>query len=175
MKRTGIATDAIRNRIFSLCHERKYENAIQEAENLIKPRRTHKQKAFGLRMLAYILDHQKQKAEAANLLLKAVKWHPGDRAIHSSLIRRLIDCRRYPEAIQFAEKLIKLDRNRRWRPYTDLACFHKAYAMYKLGKLDEAEAELRHVVDEGNIWIDGHLATKPSLLGEIARAKSAKT
>jgi hypothetical protein len=47
--------------------------------------------------------------------------------------------------------------------------------MYKLGKLDEAEAELKHVADENNIWIDEHLATKASLLGEIARAKSEKT
>jgi tetratricopeptide (TPR) repeat protein len=175
MKRTGIATDAIRDRIFSLCHEKKYESAIKEAKSLTKPTRTHKQKAFGVRMLAYILAHQEQTAEAANLLLKAVKGHPADRAIHSSLTRRLIDCARYPEAIQFAERLIKLDRNRRWRPYTDLARFHKAYAMYKLGKLDEAEAELKHVADENNIWIDEHLATKASLLGEIARAKSEKT
>lgn len=171
MKKTRSVTDAIRHRVFSLCDGKQYEKAIKEVENFLKRAHTAKQKTVGLRMIAYVLHSQKRKAEAAGLLLGAAGKHPRDRAIHYTLIMRLIDCARYREAIQFAERLIHLDRNRRWRPFTDSAHFHKAYALLKLGKLDEAEKELRCVKDEGNIWIEGDLSSKPLLLEQIARER----
>lgn len=173
MKKTRSVTEIIRDRVFTLCHEKNYEGAIQEAEFLMQGQ-TLKQKTFGLRMMAYILVHQKRETEAANLLLEALEKYPADRGIYHALVRSLIDCARYQEAIRIAERLIRLDINKRWRPFTDSTHFHKAYALFKLGQLDEAESELKRVKEEGRVWIEGHLSSKPALLELIAQERRKK-
>lgn len=170
MKKTHSVTEIIRERVFSLCHERNYGGAIQEAESLMQGR-TVNQKTAGIRMMAYILGHQGKEAKAANFLLAAIEKYPTDRGIYHALVRNLIDCGRHEEAIGIAERLIRLDRKRRSRPFTDSAHFHKAHALFQLGRLEEAESELKRVQDKGNIWIEGHLSSKPLLLEQIARER----
>jgi tetratricopeptide (TPR) repeat protein len=171
MKKVRSLTEAIWDRIDSLCRQKQYETATKKIEAFLDGASSHKQQAEGLQMMAYVLRRQRKKIEANDILLEAVEKHSRNRGIHFNLVFGLIDCARYQEAIQFADRLIRLDKNRRWQPYTESARFHKAYALAQLGRIDEAEAELKRVRDKGNIWIQGHLSSKKLLLEQIARER----
>ena len=117
---------------------------------------------------------QKQFHQALAYRRQAKAKNPDDRGIAHALMGDLIDCGHYAEAIESAESVISLDRDSEWQPFTNSARFHKAYALYKLGRLDEAEREFAQVEDHGNVWLDRHLTTKAKLLEEIARARDSK-
>jgi tetratricopeptide (TPR) repeat protein len=97
--------------------------------------------------------------------------NPSDIGIEHALLRSLIECGRYAEAVESAHRVISLDQSSEWHPFTNAARFEKAYALYKLGRLEEAAEEFAEVEDEGNVWIDRRLLTKSLLLEEIEQAR----
>jgi tetratricopeptide (TPR) repeat protein len=166
--------DTMRERVLSFCDQRKYQEALEIARSLLSPDRTEAEQAEGLSMHAYIMRMQKELGQALAYRQKARVKNPADRGIEHGLMRNLVDCGHYAEAIESAERLMSLDRDTEWQPFTDSAHLHKAYALYKLGRLEEAEREFALVKEEGNIWIDRRLTTKALLLDEIARSRGRK-
>jgi tetratricopeptide (TPR) repeat protein len=166
--------DNIRERVRELCNQKNYSEALEVAKVLLSPDSSDRQQAEGLWMHAYVMEMQGKVSEAIRYRYQAKAKNPTDTGIEHSLMRNLIECRRFAEAIESAERLIALDRDTEWQPFTGSAHFHKAYALYKLGQLDEAIREFSLVEDMGNVWIDRHLTTKALLLDEIAKARRQK-
>jgi tetratricopeptide (TPR) repeat protein len=163
-------TEKVHQTVIALCDQRKYAEAIKTAQGLLSSDHPDTDQAEGLAMLGYIASMQKQLSEALSYRAQATAKNPTNAGIRYSYLGNLIECGHYAEAIASADREIALDEDSEWRSFTDSARFCKAYALYKLGRLDEATNEFAEVED-GEMWIDGRLTTKAAVLDEIARAK----
>lgn len=107
------------------------EEALEEALELLKVIKSSE--LYAVTGYAMILA---DKAEALDFCREAYEYNPDNRDIADNLATALVNTGKYEKAIEVCDKVIAKNR------FFPEGHFHKAQALFKLGRNTEADAEL---------------------------------
>lgn len=163
---------ALRPKVFELCGQSKYEDAISLCQTKIGKARNEKERVSISLLIPYILECEGRFSESKELLQSIIAENESNRGAVYDLLLVLFDLGDFKQAIVTADQLIELDAKFRFQPFTSSAYFHKAYAAWKLRRFKQAKAALDKSNEKGSIWIDGNLLSRKQLASNISRRKA---
>lgn len=162
---------ALRSKVFELCEQSKYTDAIALCRAKIDKARNEDEHVRISLLIPYILScegRHSEGEEAHQSIIDASELHRGDLY---DLLLELIELGDHRQAIATADQLIEVDAKFPFQSFTASAYVHKAYAAWKLGRFRQAKAALDKSDEKGSIWIDGHLLSRKHLALSISRRK----
>jgi tetratricopeptide (TPR) repeat protein len=158
------------SKIFKLCKLGKYSDAYNLCQEQAQLTTDKDDRTDISLMISYILEREGRFNESLNLLCSTAVSNTQHRGVLDQMIRVLIRLGLFEEAMTTADRLIELDSKFRYQSFTSSAYFHKAYAAWKSGQLEEAKAALDKSSESSPIWIDGALISKEQLASTISQA-----
>lgn len=124
--------------------------------------------AFG--WLAYVHERMKNKVAAMEAITSAIKLAP---AWIPHLDQRMLlatDIGNFPMALDDATSIISIERQRGSVAFIESAHVYRAYALIRMGRIEEAFSDLSTVQDQGPFRIAGRWWLKSELV-EIAQSR----
>jgi tetratricopeptide (TPR) repeat protein len=161
---------AFQSRIFQLCKLGKYSEAYSLCQERAQLAANEDEKASVSSMIAHIMEREGRFSESADLLRSTAASNPQHRGILDHMMLTLIRLGLYEEAMLTADRLIDLDTKFPYQSFTSSAYFHKAYAAWKSGRLQEAKESLAKSEQNEAAWVDGGLLSKEQLAAKIDQA-----
>lgn len=162
---------ALRSKVFELCEQSKYTDAIALCRSKIGKARNEDERICISLLIPYILDCEGRLSESKEALQSIIDADELHRGALYDLLLILIKLGDHKQAIATADRLIEVDAKFPFQSFTSSAYFHKAYAAWKLRRFNQAKAALDKSDEEGSIWIDGRLISRERLTSSISHKK----
>lgn len=162
---------AIRSKVFELCKQSKYKDAIALCRTNIDKSGNKDERTRISLLIPYILGCEgllPESEEAQQTIVDANELHRGE--LYDSLLI-LVEIGDHEKAIETANQLIEVDAKFPFQSFTSSAYFHKAYSAWKLRRFKQAKAALDRSDERGAIWIDRRLVSRKQLASGIFRKK----
>lgn len=162
---------ALRSKVFELCKQSKYGDAVALCRTKIGKTRNEDERLRISLLIPYILDSEGRLSESKEALQSIIDANELHRGALYDLLLILIKLADHKQAIATADQLIEVDTKFPFQSFTSSAYFHKAYAAWKLQRFKQAKAALDKSDKRGSIWIDGRLVSREHLASSISRRK----
>lgn len=166
-----VSFSKFRSKVFELCRQSKYEDAITLCRNKLGKTRNEDDRIGISLLIPYILDCEGRLSESKEALQSIIDGVPLNRGARYHLLLVLIELGNLTQAIEAADQLVEIDAKFPFQSFTSSAYFHKAYAACKLKHFKQAKAALDKSDEKGAIWIDRRLVSRKQLTSCISRKK----